>query len=121
MGLDVILESDPSELELPPETEREVYYVLREALTNVTRHSHASKVQIHIAQRDGNLNGTMIDNGVGFDHEHCRTDGGLGLTGMEQRIEKVGGRLLVKSSPGNGTKLSFDVPLKHSTPLLLQE
>ena len=44
MGLDVILESEPEDINLPPETEREVYYVLREALTNVTRHSHASKV-----------------------------------------------------------------------------
>jgi signal transduction histidine kinase len=111
LGLDVILESEPAELELPPETEREVYYVLREALTNVTRHSHASRVQIHIAQRDGSLKGSLVDNGVGFNREHRRTDPGLGLAGMEQRIKKIGGELFVKSSPGQGTKISFNVPL----------
>jgi signal transduction histidine kinase len=112
MGLDVIIESEPEDLELPPDTEREVYYVLREALTNVTRHSHASKVQIHIAQRDGTLNGIMTDNGVGFNREHRRAENGMGLTGMEQRIKKTGGELEVKSSPGNGTKVAFRVPLQ---------
>jgi signal transduction histidine kinase len=121
MGLDVIIESEPEELELPPDTEREVYYVLREALTNVTRHSHASKVQIQIAQRDGTLNGSMTDNGVGFNQEHRRADNGLGLAGMEQRIKTTGGELLVKSSPGNGTKVAFHVPLRKSAALLLQE
>ena len=66
MGLDVILESEPEEINLPPETEREVYYVLREGLTNITRHSHASKVEIHITQKQGVLKGTLADNGVGF-------------------------------------------------------
>lgn len=117
MGLDVILESDPSELELPPETEREIYYVLREALTNVTRHSHASKVQIQIAQKNGALSGTMIDNGVGFSR---RSENGFGLAGMEQRIKKIGGELLVKSSPGKGTKVSFNVPLSSEQTLLSQ-
>ena len=111
MGLDVILESEPEDLDLPPDTEREVYYVLREALTNVTRHSHASKVEIYMAQRNGALNGTMTDNGVGFSRENQRAESGFGLTGMEQRIKKIGGELFVKSSPGNGTKVSFNVPI----------
>ena len=111
MGLDVILESEPEDLDLSPDTEREVYYVLREALTNVTRHSHASKVEIYMAQRNGALNGTMTDNGVGFSRENQRAESGFGLTGMEQRIKKIGGELFVKSSPGNGTKVSFNVPI----------
>jgi signal transduction histidine kinase len=116
MGLDVILESDPEEIDLPAETEREIYYVLREALTNVTRHSHASKVEINIAQRNGTVNGTMTDNGVGFSRENQRAENGFGLTGMEQRIKKIGGELFVKSSPGNGTKISFDVPIASQPP-----
>ncbi len=111
MGLDVILESDPEEIDLAAETEREIYFVLREALTNVTRHSHASKVEIYIIQRNGTLNGTMMDNGVGFSRENQRAENGFGLTGMEQRIKKIGGELFVKSSPGKGTRVSFNVPL----------
>jgi two-component system, NarL family, sensor histidine kinase YdfH len=109
MGLDVILESEPEEINLPPETEREVYYVLREALTNVTRHSHASNVEIHLIQQNGSLKGSLADNGVGFNREKNAPDNRLGLMGMEQRIKKIGGEFFVKSSPGKGTQVSFDL------------
>lgn len=108
MGLDVILESEPEDLDLSVETEREVYYVLREALTNVIRHSHASKVDIQLSQRNGQLAGSLIDNGVGFNV--VRQDTGLGLPAMEQRVKKIGGELFVSSSPGSGTKIAFSVP-----------
>jgi signal transduction histidine kinase len=108
MGLDVILESEPEDLELSAETEREVYYVLREALTNVIRHSHASKVDIQLSQRNGQLAGSLIDNGVGFNV--VGQDTGLGLPAMEQRVKKIGGELFVSSSPGSGTKIVFSVP-----------
>ena len=111
MGLDVILESEPEDLELPPDTEREVYYVLREALTNVTRHSHASKVEIQLKRKSGTLEGSLTDNGVGFSREKIKTESGFGLTGMEQRMKEIGGELSVKSSPGQGTNLSFAVSL----------
>lgn len=113
MGLDVILESDPEDLELPPKTEREVYYVLREALTNVTRHSHASKVEIRLRRKNGTLEGFLTDNGVGFSPDHVRHATGFGLSGMEQRIKEIGGELSVKSSPGQGTNLSFAVSLSE--------
>ncbi len=112
MGLDVILESRPEDLDLPPAIEREVYYVLREALTNVTRHSHASKVEIQLAQVNGTLEGFLTDNGVGFNYKTLDKNNGFGLSAMEQRIKKIGGELFIKSSPGKGTHLSFQVPLK---------
>jgi signal transduction histidine kinase len=108
MGLDVILESEPDDLELSADTEREVYYVLREALTNVIRHSHASKVDIQLSQKNGQLAGSLIDNGVGFSIVQQNT--GLGLTAMAQRLKKIGGELFVRSSPGSGTKIIFSVP-----------
>jgi signal transduction histidine kinase len=112
MGLDVILESDPEDLELPPDTEREVYYVLREALTNVTRHSHASKVEIQLKCKNGVLEASLTDNGVGFNPNQRSAEGGFGLRGMERRISEIGGELLVKSSPGHGTNLSFAISLR---------
>ncbi len=111
MGLEIILESEPEDLDLPVDTEREVYYVLREALTNVTRHSHASKVEIHLRRNNGTLEGSLADNGVGFSPGNISHENGLGLPGMEQRIKKVGGELSVKSSPGQGTNLSFAISL----------
>ena len=113
MGLDVILESEPEDFKLPPHTEREVYYVLREALTNVTRHSHASKVEIQLRRKNGVLEASLSDNGVGFSRDHLDNASGFGLSGMEQRIKEIGGELLVKSSPGQGTNLSFTVSLSE--------
>jgi signal transduction histidine kinase len=111
MGLDVILESEPEDLGLPPDVEREIYYVLREGLTNVTRHSHASKVEIQLTRKNGRFEGSLSDNGVGFRQESVRNETGFGLIGMEQRLKQVGGELLVKSSPGQGTNLSFAISL----------
>jgi len=111
MGLEIIVESEPEELDLPVDTEREVYYVLREGLTNVTRHSHASRVEIQLKRDNGALEGSLTDNGVGFSLESTQNRSGLGLPAMEQRIKKVGGELLVKSSPGQGTNLSFAIAL----------
>jgi two-component system sensor histidine kinase DegS len=111
MGLDVILESDPENLEIPQEIERELYYALREGITNVTRHSHASKVEIQLSRTNGNITGSLTDNGVGFGRADQNSGRGFGLSGMEQRVKKIGGELSVKSSPGAGTKISIVVPL----------
>lgn len=112
MGLDVILESEPDDLQLPPDTEREIYYVLREALTNVTRHSHASKVEIHLKRNNGRLEGSLTDNGVGFNQDYHKADSGLGLSGMQSRIKEIGGELSIESSPGKGTNLYFAIALR---------
>ncbi len=111
LGLAVIVESQPEELELPKDVERETYYVLREALRNVTSHSHASRIEIQLQQSNGAFNGSLTDDGVGFDRANLRNENGFGLSGMQQRMKKIGGELLVESSPGYGTKVSFVVPI----------
>lgn len=116
LGLDVILESQPEDPNLPLDIEREVYYVIREALTNVTRHSHASKIEIHLEQSADKFGGLLSDDGVGFDRTSGRNGGGVGLTAMEERIKKLGGELVIKSSPGSGTNISFAIPLRESQP-----
>jgi len=111
LGLEVILESKPDDPSLPDYVEREVYYALREALTNVTKHSHASRVEIQITQGPDLLQASLKDNGVGFDQDNQKNRSRLGLSGMGERIKKIGGRLNIKSSPGLGTTVSFAVPL----------
>src|SRR5512143_1794034 len=93
LGIEVWLESDPDDLDLPPEIERELYYVLREALTNITRHAHASRVTIHLRQKSDRLDGSINDNGVGADLSHGGQGNGVGMASMRDRIEKNGGRL----------------------------
>jgi signal transduction histidine kinase len=111
MGVTAILETEPEELELEPEIEREVYYVLREGLTNITRHSHAGRAEIHLWQREKALEGTLVDDGIGMNLESNGSASSVGLKSMKERIQKIGGELDIKSSPGQGTNISFVVPL----------
>jgi signal transduction histidine kinase len=114
LGVRVIVESEPEDLQLPQEFERELYYVLKEGVTNVTKHSHASKVEIVLKKNGAALSGSLVDDGVGFDTAVLKNKTGFGLTGMKNRIKKIGGELSIKSSPGEGTRLSFVLPLKEA-------
>jgi signal transduction histidine kinase len=111
LGIHVILENEPDELNLPPEAERELYYVVREGLMNVAKHSHASKAAVWLRATAQQILGTVEDNGVGFEAERRRSDT-LGLRSMEERINKLGGNLEVHSAAGKGTRLSFAIPIR---------
>jgi len=111
LGLDVVLECTPENITLPQHMEREIYYVLREALINVTRHANATRASIHLRQDGNKLAGILSDNGVGFEQDAKTAKQGFGLLGMAERIKKVGGELCIESSPGAGTNISFVVPL----------
>ena len=111
LGLEVILDCEPDNLNLPAEIERELYYVLREGLTNITRHSHASRVQFRLNQSTSAIEVSLEDNGIGLDRRTAENSHGLGLRSMKERIEKLGGELAFKSSPSSGTKIFFSVPL----------
>jgi signal transduction histidine kinase len=111
LGIEVWLESDPEDPDLPPEIERELYYVLREALTNITRHAHATRVTIELRQKSHRLDGSIEDNGVGVDLSDTFQGDRLGMASMRDRIEKQGGGFELRSSPGNGFKIIFSIPL----------
>lgn len=111
LNMQVILDTAPEEVDLPQAVETEVYYVLREGLANVTRHSQASRVDLHLTQTDNLLMGDIEDNGAGMNLIAAQNGQGLGLQSMRERIKKIGGELFIKSAPGSGTKISFTVPL----------
>src|SRR5258706_604927 len=112
LGVRAILETEPEELDLPQDVERELYYVLREGLANVTRHSHASLAEIHLRQKDNDFEGSLEDDGVGLNLMTKNNHHGVGLTSMRERIENLGGRFKIKSSPGSGTKIYFSLPIE---------
>jgi signal transduction histidine kinase len=96
----------------PANVETALYRVVQEALTNAVRHSHARSATIQLASRGkGNLRCSIRDDGSGFDLSMAQR-GGLGLIGMRERINAVGGRLQLRSQPGRGTELIADVPVE---------
>ena len=100
---------------LPSVVETALYRIAQEALTNVIRHAGASRVSLLLAVRQGTAVLIVEDDGAGFDvHRliHGPVDERrLGLSGMRERAELVGGRLTIESAPGAGTTVFVEVPL----------
>jgi signal transduction histidine kinase len=91
---------------LAPELETVLYRVTQESLTNIGKHARASRVTVSLATHNGGVRLRIHDDGVGFDPLAARElvgDGHFGLAGMRERVEMVGGRLVVDSVPGEGT------------------
>ena len=90
-----------------------VYRIVQECLTNVTRHAGASEVAVELERRTGPerdfLTLTVRDNGSGFAEGSRR---GLGLLGMQERVEALKGSMQVTGSPGAGTTVSVSIPLE---------
>ena len=93
-----------------------LYRVAQEALANVARHAHASQVDVKIQKLDGAACMTIKDNGKGFVQEHVLTakkNRRLGLLGMRERLEMVGGAFAVRSAPRKGTTVIAQIPLMN--------
>jgi len=91
-----------------------VYRVVQESLTNISRHAQAARVHVMVARvRERSGRDSILievrDDGRGIDPG--RSEGGFGLSGMAERVEGVGGKLLVKSARNSGTKITVSIPL----------
>jgi PAS domain S-box-containing protein len=91
---------------LPAPVEAAAYYVVSEALTNVTKYADASDVRVHVFRDDGRAHVEVRDDGCGGAQE----DNGTGLRGLADRVEALGGALWINSPPGEGTTLLAEIP-----------
>jgi signal transduction histidine kinase len=89
---------------------QELYQIAQEALNNALKHSRAQKVTILLEFDGAETRLTISDDGVGFQPEQARKGGGLGLRGMKERVERIGGSLRVQSNPQGGTSVAVTAP-----------
>ncbi|GAA4263377.1 hypothetical protein GCM10022255_107380 [Dactylosporangium darangshiense] len=94
---------------LPEPIEVAAYYVVAEALTNATKHAHASLVHVTAAVWAGRLHLSVRDDGVGG-ADPAR---GSGLTGLTDRVEALGGTIMISSPAGQGTHIQVELPLER--------
>ncbi|HTB64505.1 MAG TPA: sensor histidine kinase [Opitutales bacterium] len=90
-----------------------LFRVAQEALTNIARHAHATSVRISISEVSGAIRMEINDNGKSFDVDKtlaASSNKRLGLVGMKERVEMVGGKLAIESNPGRGTIVRADIP-----------
>jgi two-component system NarL family sensor kinase len=93
---------------LPDEVAVNLYRVVQELLTNVARHAAAGQVSLHLACEDGRLSLTLADDGRGFlvpeSLQSLAAQNHFGLAGIQERVNLIGGRLVLDSAPGRGTR-----------------
>ena len=99
MEIEILVPEDGT---LPIEVEQALFRVTQEALSNITRHSDAMKVEIKLRREDNEIILTISDNGKGFDISAAE-DQGMGLDSMRERMAALGGSLIVESELGQGT------------------
>ena len=91
-----------------------LYRVLQESLGNMVKHSGTQEAQVTLTGRPDEIHLDVCDSGVGFDPQEQREIFGLGLISMRERLNLVGGELLVESQPSGGTQIKACVPLNPS-------
>ena len=95
---------------LPALAQLQVVQIVREVLTNVRRHAQAGQVWVRVEQTDGLTSLTIEDDGCGFDPSAVQSDNHLGLTIIGLRAERSGGKVMVDSRPGAGTRIVICYP-----------
>ncbi len=90
------------------------YRVLQESLTNIVKHSEVQAAQVELAGSPDKIQLQVCDSGVGFDPESAGNNGGLGFVGMQERLNLVGGELLIDSQTSVGTQIKASAPLNSS-------
>ena len=101
----------PNTLRLESSEQREIFYILLEALNNCLQHAGASTVILRLQQTSEQFTTEIEDNGCGFDPRLIR-QGGQGLKNMETRAAQIAGKLSVTSAPGSGTRIFLQIPSK---------
>jgi signal transduction histidine kinase len=112
-GVRIQVHADGLPSELPDEHKTCIFRIAQEALNNVCKHANANAVEITVRATDSWLAITVQDDGRGFQHGRAN---GLGLTGMHERVEGLGGSIKITSGLGKGTLIEVGLPLPQRLP-----
>ena len=114
-GVEIHFEVAGRERRLPSDVEIAIFRIIQEAVGNIQRHAKAESAYVSIEYSENNVIIDVEDDGIGFDpsQKMVVTDSGrgLGLLGMRERVELLGGKLIINSKPGNGTRIHAEIPI----------
>lgn len=107
-GIEATLTVDGN-VELPARLEEELYHIAQEALNNALKHAAATTITVYILADEQRIAIEIHDDGRGLDLSSVNAEGGIGLSSMRERAEKLGGTLTITSVPGRGTTVNVTV------------
>lgn len=110
-GIPVSLEEEGLSRSLPPFFLKQLLFAFKESLRNIEKHSGASQTWVNLNWSDTQLTVRIRDNGQGFETNQEINTGHYGLKIIEERIVSLGGSVVINSSPGSGTQVTFSLPL----------
>ena len=111
----VTIEDATAGLRFSPDVESAIYFTIREALQNASKHAPGLPITVELSTSKDNLRFKVTDQGPGFDMGRVQV--GMGLKNMRDRIEAIGGEFRIKSSPGRGATIEGAIPLKVLEPV----
>jgi signal transduction histidine kinase len=110
--IELRLRTEKSVRKLAPEVRLELLRIGKEAMANVLRHARATVVRVELAYSEGHVRLAILDNGRGFTASPLSfATKGFGLFALRMRAENIGGRLMVHSKLGRGTRIVATIPL----------
>jgi signal transduction histidine kinase len=98
-----------NDIRLNMEARRDFFLIFKEAINNAAKYSKASRVQVFVTCHQKKLMLLVHDDGIGFEADENSRGNGMG--NMQKRADAMKGRLLIRSNPGEGTKITLTVPL----------
>jgi PAS domain S-box-containing protein len=104
--------------DLAPDVSLCLFRIVQEALHNIAKHSHATKIDIELDGTADFLHLSISDNGVGFVQDAASTRHGLGLISMRERLHMIGGKLIITAKPGSGTRVEAIVSMTKARPVM---
>jgi len=117
LGIEVSVQVSGEKTRPPADQELALLRILQEALNNIRRHARASHVQVRLAFEPDATRLTIQDDGCGFSGVPSMEDlvsaGQLGLVGMRERAEALGGTLVIRANPGQGTTITAEIPREY--------
>ncbi|HEV8398281.1 MAG TPA: ATP-binding protein [Gemmatimonadales bacterium] len=113
-GIAVTLDVAQAFPRLPDQIASHAFRIIQEALTNVTRHAKATRVDVTLRRAANTIILSVADNGIGFAPDSLSGLSSLGLVGMRERALACGGALMVRGKPGEGTSIVVTIPVPAS-------
>lgn len=107
--INISVDDEVNDLRLDKDLHLTLYRILQEQLRNILKHAKADNVNIIVKQSENKLNMDVIDNGVGFSSDSRKK--GIGMMNMRRRVELLSGNFEITSAPGQGCKISVQIPL----------